>query len=176
MGYEFKSSRDYTHRNPNSRVEYIDISVFVNGKEEFVEGCTEIMKSGFQQVVGEPEIVKLLLERLDGGVEAYLDDLRGQIQQSYQNAEEMAEMLEIFRDPEIFEMMKGAMPPQAVQALEQIFNPQRDEAMETRIRGLYNNQEGTLIAVVGLAHLAGLKIKLEDLEPIVMTLAEYDSV
>ena len=175
MGYEFKSSRDYAQRNPASRLEYIDISLFANGKEEFAKGYVEAMKGAFKQIVKVPELAKPLLERLDCGIETYLGHLRGDVQQIYQNAEAMAELFEMIRDPEAFEMMKGVMPPQAVQALEQVYNPQRDEAMAGRVRGLYSGN-GKLVAVVGLGHIAGLKTKLEDLEPRVMTLAEYDSV
>ncbi len=73
-----------------------------------------------------------------------------------------------------FEMMKEIMPPQAVQVLEQIYNPKRDEAMGTRVRELYDGNS-RLVAVVGLAHLEALKIKVRDLEPIAMTLAGYNS-
>jgi hypothetical protein len=52
---------------------------------------------------------------------------------------------------------------------------QNAEAMAGRVRGLYDGNS-KLVTVVGLGHLAGLKTKLEDLEPKVMTLAEYDSV
>ncbi len=175
MGYEFKSSRDYTERNPASRLAYIDISVFANGKEEFTKGYVEVMKSAFKQIVEVPELAQLLLERLNGGIDAYLEHLRGYIQQIYQNAEAMAELYEMMTDPEAFKMMKEVMPPQAVQALEQIYNPRRDEAMAGRIKELYNG-DSKLVAIVGLAHLAGLKTELEDLKPRVMTLAEFDSV
>src|SRR3989339_812707 len=36
MGYELTVSQDYIKRNPNSRLEYIDISLLKNGEEEFV--------------------------------------------------------------------------------------------------------------------------------------------
>ena len=47
--------------------------------------------------------------------------------------------------------------------------------MAGRVRELYDGDRG-LVAVVGLGHVAGLKTKLEDLKPKVMTLAEYGSV
>jgi hypothetical protein len=133
------------------------------------------MKCAFKQIAVEPKLVIPLLERLDSGIDVYLKNLRGDVQQIYQNAEAMAELFKMIRDPETFEMMKGVMPPQAVQALEQIYNPRRDEARVGRVRELYDGDSG-LVAVVGLGHIAGLKTKLEDLKPRVMTLAEYDSV
>lgn len=87
MGYEFKSLRDYTQRNQKSRLEYIDISIFPNGKEEFVKGYVEAMKVNFKQIAGEPEFVKAWLEKLDGGIDAYLNSLRKNVQKIYQNAE-----------------------------------------------------------------------------------------
>jgi len=175
MGYEFKSSRDYTQRNPASRLEYIDLSVFTNGKEEFAKGYLEAMKEMFNQLAGEPELSQPLLKRLDCGIDTYLEHLREEIQLAYQNVEAIGELFEMMKDPEAFEMMKEIMPPQAVQALEQTYNPKRDEAMGTKIRGLYDGNS-RLVAVVGLGHLAGLKTILEDLEPRVMTLAEYESI
>ena len=174
MGYEFKSSVDYTRRNLASRLEYIDISIFANGKEEFIKDYVEAMKGAFKQIAGEPELVKPLLERLDGGIDVYLKHVRGDVQQIYQNVEAMAELFEMIRDPETFEMMKGVMPPQAVQALEQIYNPRRDGAMAGRVRELYDGNSG-LVAVVGLGHLTGLKTKLKDLRPKAITLAESDN-
>lgn len=169
IGYEFKSSRDYTQRNPDSRLEYIDCSVFANGEEEL------LMKNMFKQIVEEPETAKLFLERLNGGIDAYLENLRTHVHQIYQSAEEIAEFMEMIRDPETFERMKEVMPPQAVQVLEQVFNPQRDEAMSNRVRELYDGKS-RLVAIVDLEHLLGLKTRVEDLKPIVMTLAEYNLV
>jgi len=175
MGYEFKSSRAYTTRNANSRLEYIDISLFANGREEFSKGLIESMSGVFKQIAADPKLAKQVLERLNGGVDAHLQYLRGDTQQIYQNAEAIAELFEMIRDPENFEMMKKTMSPQAIQALEQVYNPARDEAMKNRVRELYDGKN-RLVAIVGLAHLQGLKTKLKDLKPRVMTLAEYDSV
>jgi len=175
IGYEFKSSRDYVAKNKDLRLEYIDISVFANGKEEFAKGYVEAMKETFKQIVREPELVKPMLERLDSGIDVYLKHLRGSVQQMYQNAEAMAELFEMSRDQETLEMMKEIMPPQAIQALEQVYNPARDKAMINRVRELYY-RKSRLVAVVGLGHLQELKRKVKDLEPKVMTLAEYNSV
>lgn len=175
FGYEFRASRDYTQRNPASRLEYIDISVFANGKDEFAKGYFELMKSMFKQVAGDPELAKPFIEKLNGGIELYLEDIRRSVQQLYQNAEGLAEVFEMCGDPETFEMVKGELPPQALQALEQIFNPERDRVMGERIRRLYGKKQ-RVVAIVGLSHLAGLQAKLEDLDPRSMTLAEYDSV
>ena len=47
--------------------------------------------------------------------------------------------------------------------------------MSRRIRELYD-EDSKLVAVVGLAHLPGIMTKIEDLNPKVITLAEYDSI
>mgnify|MGYP001567126181 CR=1 FL=1 len=174
-GYEYKSSRDYTQRNPGSRLEYIDISVFANGKEEFAKGYSDAGKANFKHIAQTPELAKPLLETLDRGIDAYLENFRRGIQQIYRNAEEIALLFEILQDPKEFERMKQEMPPHVVQALEQIYNPRRDEAMGARVRELYDGKS-RLVAIVGLGHLEALNLKVRDLEPRVMTLAEYDSV
>src|SRR3989344_4730307 len=162
MGYEFKSSRDYTRRNPASKLEYIDISIFADGKEEFVKSYVETIKWIYKQSSEYSELVKPLLKKLNGGIDDYLKDFSRDDQQIYQKAEEIEELIKIIRGPEIFEIMEEVIPPQVVQVLKQVYNPQRDEAMGTKI--------------IGLGHVAGLKTKLEDLKPKVMTLAEYGSV
>ena len=176
IGYELKSPKNYINRNKDSRLEYIDISVFTNGREEFGKGCVEVVEDMLKQLAGEPELAKLLLERLDKGIDAYVEYLREDVQQAYQNAEAIAESFErIIDDSKIFEEMTEDLPPRAVQTLKQIYNPARDEAMSKRVRELYNGKD-KLVTIVGLGHLYKLKQKVEDLEPVVMTLAEYNSI
>jgi len=175
LDYEFKSSRDYVARNKNSRLEYIDISFFTNGREEFAKGANETVKYMLKSVAEEPELAKTFLKRFDGGIGAVLRNFRRHVNEIYKNAEEMAELMEIIRKPESFEMMSKKMSPKAIQSLKQIYDPKRDENMGKRVRELYDGKS-RLVAVVGLAHLHALKTKVSDLEPTAITLAEYKSV
>ncbi|MEK6825932.1 MAG: TraB/GumN family protein [Nanoarchaeota archaeon] len=178
MGYELRSSRDYVSRNGNRRLEYIDLSLYKDGQEKFTQGYAEALKLAFNQITREPELVSSILERLDRGIDIYLNYLRGEVQQRYQNVElidiQMEELSIMMEQPHNLEMMQEAVSSQAIRALQQFCNPAREEAMSNRIRELYT-RKNKLVAVVGLGHLHRLKRKVEDLEPRVMTLAEYNS-
>ena len=75
MGYEFRSSREYGEKSENSRLEYIDISVFANGEDDFSKGLTEGLKKSLKLMVEEPEVTKPLLEILNKGTDAYMQSL-----------------------------------------------------------------------------------------------------
>lgn len=175
MGYEFNVSKAYTDANPKSRLEYIDISIFENGVQEFKEGYIAAMKGMLAGTAQEPELRENFLEMLSKGKEAFLQQSMEGVNMLYQNAEMMEELAELMRDPETFEVMKEQMPANAVQTLEQIYNPGRDEDMANRINELYNGGSHRLVAVTGLMHTPGLKSRILDLDPTIMTLADYDT-
>ncbi len=170
MGYEIRVSRDYKKRNPDSRLEYIDIPL----NQEFIKGCTEALEIEFKQLVVEnPKQLETWLKLLDGGIEKYKKEyLIKSIQQLYQDYKEMGELFET--EDLTFEEIED-MTPQAIQALKQIYNPRRNEAMAARIRELYDGNS-RLVAIVGLYHLVGLEKRLKDLKPKVITLLDYDSI
>lgn len=173
-GFEFKSSKAYVAKNKKSRLEYIDISIFPNGTDEFDQFRYDSMSVSFKKIFQTPEFAKPILASLDGGIDAFLRFYRSNISQIYQNSEIVARFIEMFV-AENLEQVKDMMPPQIARAFQQIYYPERDKAMAHRIRELYDCKN-ELVAVVGLAHLPGLKKNVEDLKPRVMTLAEYDSV
>ncbi len=173
--YEWRSSRDYVRRNPDSRLEYIDISIFANGKEEFTKGYIELRIDGFKLISEVPELTNQFLEVLNNGWDSYKEYLMSGVQLIYSNAKKMALLFEEIRNYVLSEKMDG-LSDQEVQVLKQIYNPQRDEAMASNIRRLYGECDGRLVAIVGLGHLEGLRVRLGDLRPRVMTLAEYDSI
>lgn len=175
MGYEHTVSKAYTDANPKSRLEYIDISIFENGVEEFKQGYIAAMKGMLAQIAQEPELRKPFFEMLDNGKKGFLEKSMEGVAAIYENAEMMGELAEALRDPETYEAMEGQLPPNAVQTLKQIYNPKRDEAMANRINELYNSGNHRLVAVTGLMHTPGLKSRISDLNPTVMTLADYDS-
>jgi hypothetical protein len=175
MGYEFTVCRDYAHANPKSRLEYIDISIFENGVNEFKEGYIAAMKGTLAAIAQEPELREPFLKTLSRGKKAFLQQSMDCVDSLYKNAEMMDELAEFLRDPETFEVMKEQMPQNAIQALEQIYNPQRDVAMANRINELYNSGLHRLVAVTGLIHIPGLKSRILELDPTTMTLADYDS-
>ena len=174
MGYELTVSQDYIKRNPNSRLEYIDISLLKNGEEEFVKGYIELATKDLKDIAKNPIILNGTKKILDKRVDAYLNFQRINIQRTYENRKRLAGT-EIMRDPKMLKIIKKDISPQAFQVLKQIYNPKRDEVMGRNIRQLYTNRD-KLVAIVGQGHLEALNSRLEDLNPRVMTLLEYDSI
>jgi len=175
VGYELRECRKYVQGSPKTRLEFIDLSIFENGKQEFTDGYTAAMKGMFGQIVQDPELKEHLLEMLGKGKDKFIQASQGNFDMMYKNGKMMEELAELLRDPETFEMYKEQLPPNAVQALRQIYNPRRDEAMAERLNQLYAAGSNKLVAVVGLLHIPGLKSRLLDLKPTVMTLVDYDS-
>lgn len=174
IGFELRTCRDYVQENPKIRLEYIDVSLFNNGEQEFVNGYVTAMKRAIEQATQIPELKEAYLEMLSKGKNAYLQVLKQNSERIYKNAKIMGQLAESMRDPETLEMLKEQLPKNAVQALTQILNPERDEFMANRVNELYNNDSDKVAAVVGLAHVPGLKSRLLNLDPTIMTLADYD--
>lgn len=174
MGYELRTCRKYTQENPKTRLKFIDLSIFKNGKQEFIDGYTAALKGMLGQIAQTPELREPFLEILDKGKDRFIQVSQEGFDMLYKNAEMMEEVAELLRDPETFEMYKERLPANAVQALEQIYDPKRDKFMANRAKQLYNNGSHKLATVVGLFHVPGLKSGILDLEPTSMTLADYD--
>ncbi|MDO8460404.1 MAG: TraB/GumN family protein [Nanoarchaeota archaeon] len=174
MGYESRTCNKYVQDNPKTKLEYIDLSVFKNGRQEFIDGYTAATRGLFEEMVKTPELKEPFLELLNRGKDEFIQASQEGFNEMYKNAEMMEELIELLRDPKTFDMYIKKLPTNAVQALKQIYNPKRDESMANRINQLYNNGSHKLVAVVGLLHMPGLKSRLLDLEPITMTLADYD--
>jgi len=173
MGYEFNVSKAYADANPKSRLEYIDISLFENGVQEFKDGYIWAMKGMLATIAQEPELKEPFLEMLSKGKYGFLQQSRDGVEMIYKNAEMMEELAEFMRDPETVEAMKEQMPPQTFEAMKQIYHPKRDKAMASRIRELYDGGNQRVAAVTGLLHVPGLKSRILDLDPKTITLADY---
>lgn len=165
MGYEFKSSRDYTQGNPASRLEYIDISLYDGKRDEFIKNYLEAMQAEFNKLAElSNRKTRPWLCALERGIDYYENFVRQGIQMTYE------------RGASSFEYLGEVnITSEQQKTLDKIDSEKRNEAMAGKVRELYDENSG-LVAVVGLNHLAKLKTKLEDLGPRVMTLAEYNSV
>lgn len=172
--YEFHVSRKYAQENPKTRLEYVDISLFENGKQEFIDGYVTAMKGIVDEAVKDKKTRKGFLKLLKKGKDNYLKQSQEYVDSTYSNREAIEQVGKLMRDPEVFEGFKAGLPMNAVQALEQIYSPKRDEFMAGKIRELYNNGENSVASVTGLYHLPGLISRLGDLQPISMTLLDWD--
>src|SRR3989344_4978837 len=175
MTFELNSSRRYVEKNKKTRLEYIDLSVFANGEKEFIDGYLESFKLEMKKIASDSDSSKMVGEKLDAGLDSYLNGIRENVQQIYEMAGVLGEIFDEVREPETLELIKSSMPNESFKAIEQMFNPERDNFMGDRIRDLYNGKN-RLVAVVGLGHLSRIKRRIDDLKPRIMTLAEYDSV
>jgi pheromone shutdown protein TraB len=175
MGYEFTSSKDYLVRKPSSKLEYIDLSLFEGNSEKFAENFHETLISELKHQMKNPEALQILLGSLDKGIASYMTGVREGVKQTYDNINEMEEVCKLMGDPESIKILREVLPPSSVEHLIKIYNPQRDKVMGEKIRKLYSPTD-KLVAIVGLAHLTPLKATLKDLNPKVITLAEYDSI
>ncbi len=173
IGYEFNVSKAYTDANPKSKLEYIDISLFENGVQEFKDGCIGAMKRTFATIAQEPEARELFLGMLSKGKDGLLQQTRDSVEMIYKNAGMVEELAEFLRDPETVEMMREQLPPQEFENINQACNPNRDEVMAGRVRELYGDGNQRVAAVTGLLYVHGLKSRILDLEPTVMTLTGY---
>lgn len=177
IGYEFTVCRDYTHANPNSRLEYIDIPLSENVIQEFGKWYNTAIESMPPEIVQKPELRKSFLETLSRGKKDYLRQFMKEVDNIYQDKfHKVCKAAELMRDPKILEeefIRNNKIPPNAVCAIKHMFDPKRDEFMANRIKELYNNGLHRLVAVTGLMHLPGIKSRILKLKPRVMTLADF---
>jgi len=177
MGFEIRSSKNYVANNLASKLEYIDRSIFPEGRDKFMKGYNEALLDSFRQIVEQPELKESLIHLLDGGIDCYLDSIRMGAQIMYNGKEELNELMEFIVIPENLKSLKDTMPADAFKAIEQIYNPERNNAMIKRVRELYAGDSVNSIAVVtGLAHTVALENGLKDLKPKVISLSEYNSM
>ncbi len=176
FGYELKYPKEYVSKNPYFKLEYIDISVFGNGKDNFINGLKGGLVRDLKQISQIPELLEIFLNVLDGGISSFMQFNKRSVKEIYQNSEFMEKFSELLRNPEALENMKQFYSENEIQALKQVYNPERDEFMSTRIRELFNNRNDKLVAIVGLAHLPGIKSKISDLNPRIIRLDQYADV
>ena len=58
FNYEGRASSKYIGKNPNFKLEYIDLSVYGNGKESFAEGYKGVLSKLAKDVFQIPEMLK----------------------------------------------------------------------------------------------------------------------
>lgn len=175
-GYEYRASKEYVLANPKSRLEYIDISLFENGYQELRGGYLASVKSLFAAIAKNPELREPFLETLSRGKDAILEQSQESVEMFYENLDMVEDLIEFLRDPKTSESAKERLTPAQIQMFQQIYSPKRDKFMAARINDLYNRASNKVVAVTGLFHIPGLEFRLSDLEPTVLTLADYDLI
>ena len=174
-GYELACSRSYVKKHPSTSLEYIDLSVYENGKAKFEADFEKSCKETLELIADDPEIASIFLKLFDNGTAAFIERSRKDIQAIYENAPSLSLSGVDLRDPKIIEELRSEMSPEMLAIFDQSWNPRRDDAMAGHITKLYRGKN-KIVSVVGLAHLDGLQSRLADLKPTVLTLAEDASI
>ncbi len=170
-GYELKTCKKYSEINKKA-LDYIDMSVFKNGKEEFIDGYKHVAIGFLKEISQHPELKKQYLTLWSSGIDDYIESIQLGTDIMYINSRYIEDLAKLLRDPETFEIFKKELPENAIKTLEQMYNPKRDEFMAEKIRCLYGGSK-KVVGVVGLGHIPGLKSKILDLEPTILTLADF---
>jgi len=171
--YEFYTSKSYTDKNPNSKLEYIDLPL-LDKVQKFYSGYIKEQKRELKSIAQDPKLKKAYLETLNNGGIDLLYKSQEAVEALYRNNEINEEVEKVLRDPKALKIETKQLSPKEVEALKEILHPERDDAMANRIRELYDSGNKRVVGVVGLLHLSGLKSRISDLDPTIMTLADYE--
>ncbi len=169
-GYERNISCQYAIKN-NIPLENIDLSFFETNTD-FTNAYIGLMDTNAINGLRDPQTREILRHLAAEGIDTAKVFLRLTAQVLYAKIQTITEMI---NEASVhMEELKEIYPPEQIQFLKKIINPERDEAMAKRIREVYTGE--SLVAIVGFYHMAGLQKKLSDLQLRFMTLAEYNTV
>src|SRR3989344_2655676 len=171
-GFELKAAQAYVERTPGATLHFVDLSLYRHGKEDFQTGYVQTLESAFQAGMQSPEAKDDLLGLLDKGPDGYWRRYRADIQQAYAITGSLIHELTAVIGSDDFEQLKHLFPPNVRRTIDQILNPERNNAMSEGIRRLYNGSD-MVVAVMGLMHLSFVGSMLKDLDPTIVRLDEY---
>ncbi|MBI5065623.1 hypothetical protein HZA97_05285 [Candidatus Woesearchaeota archaeon] len=166
QGFEYFAPEVYASKNPDVKIVCIDTLIQDVEKEELFK----IIEQNFEKVMSVPKLRKKLLNQLELGTNYGIEKRRKDTTKWYQ----ASGIASLSYDVLLKQNHHSFTAQERLNKL--IYNPERDNDMEERIRQLHSqNPEGNIAAVVGEAHLYPLGRRLKDLDPTIMTLAEWDS-
>lgn len=160
VGYEVRVCRNHTQRNPNTRLEYIDIPLLdANNRNLDLGESNDEIREGYLALLNMKDY-EFLRAQKDNALEAY------------SVCEDLSHRFE--NDPNILDNLKELFPESTARVFKQIFDPTRDDFLADNIKRLYNNTFNRLVVIVGLLHLPRLKSRILELNPITISLSDYD--
>ncbi|MBN2052035.1 hypothetical protein JW756_00865 [Candidatus Woesearchaeota archaeon] len=180
-GYEACVSEEYAQSNPQARMVCIDIAFKMGDRQKFIEGFYEPHLTSTQNLVDktqtDEEAQNELKKFLSQDIETLLEIASKGIDEQYSKAQEEGEEYKRLKDSQALELEIQHLSEARKEVRRKIHDKARDETMAEKITQLYSEKDcECLVAVVGLAHLYPLKEKIEELSPILMTLADYDKI
>ncbi len=165
-GFEYFAPEAYASKHLDTKIILIDTVIQDIEKEMLLKVLEETLK----EVMSVPSSRKKFLNQLELGTDHVLEQRRKKTKKWYQ-ASGLASL--------IYDMMlKQHHYSFSAQGKFKkiIYNPERDPVMEGHVRQAYSqNPESNIAIVVGGVHLYPFSRRLKDLNPEIMTLAEWNS-
>ncbi len=171
IGFEYRAIKSHARVHPEVQVEYIDLPL-ANGDWNNADAARMVFKMEAQKLLTEePGVAEGIKSVLDMGVEEYVARVQAEVEESYPRWRLYERLTPLVQKPGLLDKLYQILPGDSVDEIKRVLNPERDEHMAKRIREL--SAQGTIIAVVGLAHLSILEKKLKDLNPKAIPLSQY---
>ena len=181
--FEFKTARLYCNNHLRCKLIPIDMSFGkVEGKDiwkAMVENESSLLNKGS---IDRQEFINVL----NKGIDAYVEVLREICFEEYATTELTHNFYpDLRQDPDFWKRLNSIRQVEAPENLSEkyrktfqmIFSPKRDKCMAVNIRKIYAEiKEGNIVVPVGLNHLLPIRARIEDLNPKVITLKDYDKI
>lgn len=165
-GFEYFAPEAYASKHPDTKIILID-TVFQDIEKEIL---LKVLEENLKRVMSVPSSRKKFLNQLELGANYLIDKRRKDVKNWYQ-----ASGLASLTYDMLLKQNHHSFSAQG-KLNKRIYNPERDPVMEEHVRKAYSqNPESSIATVVGEAHLYPFSRRLKDLNPEIMTLAEWDS-
>ncbi len=156
-GYEGQVAKDYVSKNPEVELEYIDDPIIASQSARMMDGNA----FSFWLEIIQNRQNKAKLRKMLNTKGSYAD---------MTDSKEMDQSYLAIRNGLIDPIMVNPKTVLAAQVMV------RDPYMEREIRRMYGDGSKKLVSPVGTGHLYGLRKRLSDLDPTVMTLLDADKI
>lgn len=170
--FEFSVSKNYINSHPKSKLHYIDIEMFNTSKKE--KSFQEMLKNDLKRALEDPECRESIMFSLKKGKKFSLDNIRKDTALTYDSVDEYYKFFKRMRNPKELKKLEKELSLSEIEALKVIYSEERDNILASKIQEVYDGK--TLVAIMGFGHLKAIGIKLKDLKPQIMTLAEYNKL
>jgi len=172
-GFEYFSPKKYVDAHPGTRLEYIDLSVFGEGKEAGQKAMEELLKNAVNNIPPQVRVgVDQMMSRM--GKDTFIAALQQRVDMAYKMQPLLGLMTPLMRNPRVLNQLNGRYPKESIDLIKKIISPDRDDYMAKKVREL--SPGGKVLVVCGLLHMKGIKKRLSDLHPRALSLLNYKSI
>ncbi len=167
-GYETFVSVRYAERNPSVKLELTDIAVFNHDRE--VREYLGLLCDEDVEDLKNPVYRQVLIERLQEGIESYINFMKWNTQLEYDALEFWEFFIKSMRIPGSFEELSSKYNINQLRMLKFFLGNEREDKIMGNIRRICSEVDGKIVCINGLAHLFGMRDRLKDLKPRILTL------